>query len=151
MSLFEFLSSIKSTWKITIFVIVFCAWPLSAYLIFHHQTNYFLGLEFLKLTLLSSAIATPFMLLNSMSSYYLIHPDNPKLANIDNAEEGLAATILIGVSYTTIVLSVGSLLSLLDTTYIWVLGVMGLLEVAFLLLAGISVYQEWPAKTKLEE
>jgi hypothetical protein len=71
MTTLEIFKSIKGTWKLTIFVTVFCAWPLSSYLIFHNQTSLFMDLELLKLTLLSSAIAAPFLLLNSIFAFSL--------------------------------------------------------------------------------
>lgn len=127
-------------------MVVFCAWPLSSFLILHNQPDFFLKLELLKLTVLSSAIAAPFLLLNSIFCFFLVHPNNPDLVTDLDQENILAASSLFGAGITTLVLSTGAIMSLFDAKYTWVIGIMLVLELGFLLLAGVSIFKETPSK-----
>ena len=134
MSTLVFFKSIHGTWKLTIFVVVFYVWPLSSYLIFHTQPSYFAQLELLKLTLLSSAIAAPFLVLNSIFFFSLyIRIIRIYVPDMDK-ENILAASTLFSAGITTLILSVSAIMFLLDAKYSWVLVVIAVLEIAFLLV-----------------
>jgi hypothetical protein len=75
-----------------------------------------------------------------------VHPDNPDLVTNLDEENILAASTLFGSGITTVVLSVGAIMSLLNAEYTWILVIMFVLELSFLLLAGINISKETPSK-----
>jgi hypothetical protein len=71
MSLLNYFKEITIGWKFSLFLVVFCVWPISAYLIFHFDPELLRELDLSKLTLLSSAIASPFLVINTGVSFCL--------------------------------------------------------------------------------
>lgn len=138
MSLITYFKEITIGWKLSVFAVVFCVWPISAYLIFHFHPLLFSGLELSKLTLLSSAIATPFMVVNTCVSFLLTSPRDPDLKWGNSADELLSGTVLIGIGVTLWVLSFGAIAALLDCNLRTVQLIIGCIEVAFLIVTVVS-------------
>lgn len=132
MSLLNYFKEITIGWKLSIFVVVFCVWPISAYLIFHFQPSLFNSLDLSKLTLLSSAIASPFLVINTGVSFLLTDPRDTDLKWGNTTDQLLSGTVLIGVGITLWILSFGAIAALMDCSLLVVKLIMIGIEVAVL-------------------
>ncbi|MFN0256720.1 hypothetical protein [Pedobacter ureilyticus] len=133
MSLISYLKEINIGWKLSLFLVVFCIWPVSAYLIFNFQNQLFIALDLWKLTLLSSAIATPFLVINSGISFLLASPRDKRLMWEQTQDQHLSSTVLIGVTITLFILSAGAASALVDCTIKTVKLIMAIAELTFLI------------------
>ncbi|MBB2151638.1 hypothetical protein [Pedobacter gandavensis] len=134
MSLLNYFKEITIGWKLSLFIVAFCVWPVSAYLIFHFDTQLFRDLDLAKLTLLSSAIASPFLVINTGASFLLTNPKDDDLKWGNSADELLSGTVLIGVGVTLWVLSFGALAALIGCSFLAVKLIMLGIEVCFLII-----------------
>lgn len=142
MTLLEYFSNFSSIWKIIIFIILFCAWPLSAYLIFHYHINIFARLDILKLSLLASAMTSPFLVINSGLTLLLLYPGNAEFRKQRENLQVIPATAFIAVTFTAIVLSIGSLLAFLDINVNSVIITMASIEGSFIMVSIYSAIRE---------
>lgn len=101
----ESIKELTTTWQVAIFAALFCLWPLSAALIFLHDPELFKQLDILKLTLLSSAISTPFLSINCFLAFYILRPEREELRRLPK-ERAQSTSVALGIYLTTIVLSV---------------------------------------------
>ena len=142
MTLIEYFKDVSTNWKISIFIIVFGTWPLACVLILTADPDFFVSLDTVKLVLVSSAIATPFLLVNAALVSLFLNPSSPELkasrANIDV----LSSSVMMSTFITTIILSVGALFALLGARQLYSISIIGILEFLFILVAGISAYRE---------
>ena len=134
MPLLDYFKEVTIGWKLSIFLLVFCVWPISAYLIFHFDPVLFRGLDLSKLTLLSSAIASPFLVINTGVSFLLTKPKNDDLKLGNSADELLSGTVLIGICVTLWILSFASLAALIDCSFLIIKLIILVIEVAFLII-----------------
>lgn len=132
MSLLNYFKEITIGWKLSLFLVVFCVWPISAYLIFHFDPALFRELDLSKLTLLSSAIASPFLVINTGVSFLLTNPKDDDLKWGNSADELLSGTVLIGIGITLSILSLAALAALNDCSFLVIKLVMLVIDVAFL-------------------
>ena len=146
MTTLEYLSGVSSIWKITLFMIIFCAWPLSAFIIFHYQMDIFLKLDILKLSLLASAMTAPFLVVNTGLTLLLTNPLNPALRSRIEGYDPIPVTAMIAAAFTTFVLSIGALLGFLNVGQNCTVIVMAILEGFYVLTTAISAIMELPKK-----
>ena len=142
MTLIEYFKDVPTTWKISVFVIVFGTWPLASVLILTADPDFFVSLDTIKLALISSAIATPFLLVNSSLVSLFLNPSNPELKASRGNIDVLSSSVMISTFCTTIILSIGALLALLGAPQEFSIYIIGILEFLFILVAGISAYRE---------
>ena len=135
MSLLNYFKEITIGWKLSLFAVVFCVWPISAYLIFHFHPLLFSGLDLSKLLLLSSAIASPFLVINTGLSFLLTDPKDKDLKWGNTPDQLLSGTVLVGVGITLWVLSFGAIAALMDCSLLVVKLIMTGIEVAFIVIA----------------
>ena len=113
---------------------VFCVRPISAYFIFHFDPALFQELDLSKLTLLSSAITSPFLVINTGVSFLLTDPKDDDLKWGNSADELLSGTVLIGIGITLSILSFAALAALIDCSFLVIKLVMLVIEVAFFII-----------------
>ncbi len=142
MTLIEYFKDVSTTWKISIFVIVFGTWPLASVLILTAEPDFFVSLDTIKLALISSAIATPFLLVNASLVSLFLNPSNPELKASRGDIDVLSSSVMISTFCTTIILSIGALLALLGVSQMFSISAIGGLEFFFILIASISAYRE---------
>lgn len=146
MTTLEYLSNVSSIWKITLFMIIFCAWPLSAFIIYHYQMDIFLKLDILKLSLLASAMTAPFLVVNTGLTLLLTNPINPALRSRMEGYDPIPATAMIAIAFTTFVLAIGALLGFLNVEQKCTVIVMAIVEGFYVLATVISTIMELPKK-----
>ncbi|TKC62151.1 hypothetical protein FBD94_07975 [Pedobacter hiemivivus] len=134
MSLLNYFKEITIGWKLSLFLVVFCVWPISAYLIFHFDPLLFTNLDLAKLTLLSSAIASPFLVVNTGVSFLLTDPKDKDLKWGSTPDQLLSGTILVGIGISLWVLSFGAVAALMDCSLLTVKLIMICIEVAALVI-----------------
>ncbi|MBB6500830.1 hypothetical protein [Pedobacter cryoconitis] len=138
MSLLNYFKEITIGWELSLFLVVFCVWPISSYLIFHFDPLLFVDLDLSKLTLLSSAIASSFFVINTGASFLLTDPKDKDLKWGNAPDQFLSGTVLVGVGISLWVLSFGAIAALMDCTLQVVKFIMTGIEVAFLVIIGWS-------------
>lgn len=112
----EYFSSFTSLWKITVGLILFCIWQLSAYLVFHYHIDYFVKLDILKLSLLTSAMTSPFIIINSGLTLLLLFPGNKELRKQRDNIEVIPVTGFLAVAITSFILSLCALMAFLNAS-----------------------------------
>lgn len=132
MPLFDYFKEITISWKLSLSLVLLGIWPISAYLIFHFEPLLFTNLDLSKLTLLSCAIASPFLVVNSSVSYLLLNPRDEDLKRCTTPDQLLSSTVLIGVVISLWVLSFGAIAALMDCSFVVVKLIMLVLESAVL-------------------
>ncbi|ETZ20941.1 hypothetical protein N824_02190 [Pedobacter sp. V48] len=138
MSLIAYFKEITIGWKLSLFIIVFCIWPICAYLIFHFEPGLFTSIDLFKLISLSSAIASPFMILNTLVSFLLTYPKDKELMSATTPDQLFSGTVLAGVGLTFWVLFFGAIAALLEFPLLNVkLTILGI-ELAVIIVIGWS-------------
>lgn len=142
MTLIEYFKDASTTWKISVFVIIFGTWPLASALILTADPDFFASLDTIKLALISSAITTPFLLINASLASLFLNPSNPELKASRGNVDVLSSSVMISTFCTTIILSIGALFALLGASQMFSICTIGILEFLFIFIAGISAYRE---------
>lgn len=144
MTLFEYLSSISSTWKLAVLIILFCAWPLSAFMIFHYQPDVFFRLDLLKLSLLASAMTAPFLIVNAGLTLLLLSPANKELKVQRSGYDAVASTSMLAGAVTSMVLAVGAVMAYAGSIEKYTVITMGILEGLYVIVVIVSAIRERP-------
>jgi hypothetical protein len=134
MSLLNYFKEINIGWKLSLFLVVFCVWPTSSYLIFHFDPLMFTNQDLSKLTLLSSAISSPLLVINTCISFMLTDPKDKDLKLGDKSDHVLSGTVLIGIGISLLVLSFGAIAALMDWSLFAVKLIMISIEVMVLVI-----------------
>lgn len=134
MSLINYFKEITIGWKLSLFLVVFCVWPISSYLIFHFDPVLFTDLDLSKLALLSSAMASPFLVINTAISFLLTDPKDEHLKWGNTPDQLLSGIVLAGVGISLWVLSFGALASLINCTIIVVKVLMASIEIGAIVI-----------------
>lgn len=142
MTLIEYFKDASTTWKVSIFTIIFGTWPLASVLILTADPDFFVSLDTIKLALISSAIVTPFLLVNAGLVSLFLNPSKPELKADRGHIDVLSSSVMISTFCTTIILSFGALSALLGATQKFSIGIIASLEVLFILVSAISAYKE---------
>jgi hypothetical protein len=142
MTLLECFTKFPSIWKITIFILLFCIWPLTAFLIFHYNVKLFLQLDMFKLSLLTSAITSPFLVINSGCTFLILYPGNPELRIERENLQVIPGTAFLAVTFTAILMSIGSLLAFLNLNVNFVIISLAAIEGTFVLMCIYAAIKE---------
>ena len=152
MSLLNYFKEITIGWKLSLFLLVFCVWPISTYLLFHFNPALFISLDLFKLTLLSSAIASPFMVINIGVSLLLTNTKDDDLKWGNTPDHLLSGTVAVGIGVTLWILSFASLTAFLNFSLAAVKGVFTVLESTFLVVVIWSkIIEDKRFKRKVRE
>jgi len=141
MSPIEYFKEVNSAWKVTICLIIFCLWPLSSYLIFHYQTTLFLTLEMMKLTLLSAAMSTPLLIINTGITFMLNKTSN---RNPTAPPDGklISGTVLFGTAVTAFIFSLAACMTLTHLAYHFLILLMAFMELAYLIIVVFNALKK---------
>ena len=81
---------------------------------FNFHLQLFVALDLLKLTLLSAAIASPFLVVNTVLTFLLSYPKDDELKWSNNFEQLLSGTVFISIAVTLFILSIGAAAALIE-------------------------------------